>query len=868
MLRATLKSLLSRKLRLLLSGLAVVLGVMATSSALIVTETIGKGFDALFSDVFTDLDVQVSAATAVARNGPPTVSDPVPADVLAKVAAVPGVERATGEVFVPGVRVVGADGRVRTGQGPPSFGVAWVDDELVELRSGRGPGAADEIAVNASLAKREGLTVGDRLDVITLAPRQAFTVVGIFGYTGGRDTFGGETRVAFTEPVAQQLLLGRTGVFSAINVRAADGVDVGALRGSVQAAAGPSYTARTGAEVADQRSAGVKQFVGIIRQILLGFAGVALFVGIFLILNTFSILVAQRTGELALLRSLGASRGQVIGSVLVEAVVIGVVASTLGLGLGVGVATLLKLLMESFSGVDLPVAGITVPGSAVFAAYGVGVLVTVIAAALPAMRASRVAPVAAMRVASVDDRPLARLTLGGAAGLTAGLGMIAFALLGGLATGPVLYLLLGGVLLAFIGVAMLTPAISRPVVSLLGRAVSVNPVRLLRRTAGSPESTPGKLGRLNSARNPRRTAITAATLMVGIALVTGVSVLAQSLISSTERLVEEDLDADLVIGGSGTVGQQSGAPMVPTFDPAVLDGAERVPGVRRVVGTYTDAVRIGDARVGVAAGDLPSIADVFGLRAVAGSLRPLRSGEMVVDTDFAADRGLGVGSRVDVVTARAGERPQTVVAVIEPSALLPGPLLSMPDAEAGFRSPRPSNGYLTLADGADTAAVTAQVEALVGPDPEITVQDRSDIVAQQSGQVDTVVAMLYILLGLALVIAVLGIVNTLALSILERTRELGLVRAVGMGRGQVVGMVTVESVVIAVFGALLGVAVGAGLGAAVVLALRDDGVPVLGLPWVSIVEFMALAVVIGLVAAIVPAARAARTDILAAIAHA
>jgi putative ABC transport system permease protein len=404
-------------------------------------------------------------------------------------------------------------------------------------------------------------------------------------------------------------------------------------------------------------------------------------------------------------------------------------------------------------------------------------------------------------------------------------------------------------------VAMLTPAISRPVISVLGRAVSF--------------STAGKLGRLNSARNPRRTAITAAALMVGIALVTGVAVLAQSLTASTQRLVEQDLGADLVIGAPGTGGP--GSTFVPTFDPALLDRAARVPGVRRVVGLRTDAVRVGTSQVPAAAGDVPAVADVFGLRAVDGSPRPLRAGEIVVDSDFAAARRLGIGSTVDVVTPRAGLRTQTVVAVIEPSALLPGPLLSTADAEAGFRSPRPSTGYLVLADGAWAGAVAGQVEALLaaesGIDPEIAVQDRSDLVAQQSGQVDTVVVMLYILLGLALVIAVLGIVNTLALSILERTRELGLVRAIGMRRGQVVGMVTVESVVIAVFGALLGVVVGVGLGGGVVYALRDEGVPVLGVPWVSIAELMALAVVIGLAAGIVPAARAARTNVLAAIAH-
>ena len=328
MLRATLKSLLSRKLRLVLSGLAVVLGVMAVSGALIVSSTLTKSFDELFRVITSDVDVQVVGQSNVESSdaGDP-VTAPVPADLVDKVAAVPGVDKAYGEVVADGARVVGPNGKVIVNQGPPTFGISWRgEDSLAELRSGRGPTAPNEVAINGSLAERGNFQLGQQLEILTLQPKKTFTLVGIFGYSGDRDTLGGETTVAFTEPVAQELMLGAPGAYTDITVKADEGVDQSVLRDRVRAAVGDGYTVQTGDEVAKQAATDVSGFVDIVQKVLLGFAGVALFVGIFLILNTFSILVAQRTGELALLRSLGASRRQVVGSVLLEAVIIGLIA--------------------------------------------------------------------------------------------------------------------------------------------------------------------------------------------------------------------------------------------------------------------------------------------------------------------------------------------------------------------------------------------------------------------------------------------------------------------------------------------------------------------------------------------------------------
>jgi putative ABC transport system permease protein len=850
MFTATLKSLLGRKLRLLLSGLAVVLGVMAVSGALVLTDTLGRSFDVLFQTVNQNLDVQVSGTQHVqqAERGADPVTTPIPAEVVGKVAAVPGVQSAIGAVIADGARVVGRDGKVIGSAGPPRFGVGWRGEVgFVELRTGRGPQAPGEVAISAGLAKQGDLKVGDAIGVLTLQPKQTFTLVGIFGYTGGRDSLGAETRVAFTEPVAQRLLLGKQGVYSVINVQAQEGVSPAKLRDTIQATLGGGYVVRTRQQVAADQATDVEAFLGFIRAFLLGFAGVALFVGVFLILNTFSILVAQRTRELALLRSLGASRGQVLRSVLVEAAVVGLLAATLGLVAGIGVATLLRTVMQAQSGLTLPDARFTLPAAAVVASYLVGVLVTVVAALLPALRASRVPPIAALRDAATPDKPLTGLIIAGTVPALVGVAGVGAALFGDLgdATLPTL---LGGVLLAFVGVAMLTPAISRPAVALLGRVFAW--------------SMPGKLGRHNAARNPRRTAITAAALMVGIALVTGVSVLASSLEASLKGVVRQSLAAELII--SGDLGGRSS----PTYDPAVIDQAKQLPGVAQAVAVHTDVAQLGSDTTDVAAGDVAAMADVFRLRATAGQLRALQPGELVVDDGFATERNLAVGSTVQLTTQRGGRQPYTVVGVFQRSRLVPGPLLlSIQDATARFRSPQATFGYLRLQQGADAAAIQQQVNALLQDNPEVGVRTQSDFLAQLTSQVDTAVVMLYILLGLSILIAVLGIINTLALSILERTRELGLLRAVGMARSQVTQLVAVESVVIATFGALLGVLVGSALGTAVVRAVPDELVSVLSLPWGSMAVFLALAVIVGLAAAIIPAVRAARTDLLRAIAY-
>ncbi|MFC7550061.1 ABC transporter permease [Plantactinospora sp. GCM10030261] len=849
MLRATLKSLLARKLRLTLSALAVVLGVMFVSGAFVLTDTLGRSFDSIFSDAYQGVDVEVTAKPKIEINeaeGEQT-NPAFPATTLDQVRAVPGVAETTGLVLADGAVLIGSNGKAVTSFGAPQFGQNWTgESDLVQLREGRGPTTDSEIAINAGLAKAAKVAVGDRVGVLTpYAEKQELTLVGLYGYSGGRDSLGGVNEVMFTTPVAQRSMLGETGTFNSVVVTAADGVTDDRLRDDVAAALGGEYQVKTGAQASADAASGLKAGLEFFNRILLGFAAVALLVGTFLILNTFSIIVAQRTRELALMRAIGASGRQIVGSVVIEAVAVGLIASILGLAAGVGVGALLAWLFGQFAG-GLTLAGLGVPAIAVISAFGVGLVITVVAALLPALRAARIPPIAAMQDVATPDRPLTKVTVTGAVVTAAGGTLLGLGLTDN-AAGNALAAILGGVLLAFIGVALLTPVISRPVVHLLGSIFAW--------------SVPGRLGRLNSGRNPRRTAITAAALMVGIALVTGVTVVLDSAKSSITGRAEQTIDAQLVISGVQT------GPRPPSFDPEVVTRAAELPGVGAVAGFFNDIALIDGNREYVnASTDLAAASRIYHAEATAGTLGTLAPDQVALSESKATDLGKTVGDQLTAQFSRGEPHTYTVTAVV-PDDRITGSILLPREAAADFANPKPYLALVQLAPGTDVAAVQPRLDALVADSPEVSVVDRSAYLEQQSGQFDSLLQMIQILLALAIVIAVLGIVNTLALSVLERTRELGLLRAIGLRRAQTMRMVTVEAVVISVFGALLGVLVGSGLGSAVVRALEEDGISELVLPWTQMGVFLGLAALIGVVAAVLPAIRAARINVLGAIAH-
>ncbi|MBB2944023.1 putative ABC transport system permease protein [Actinoplanes lutulentus] len=844
MLRATLKSLLARKLRLVLSGLAVVLGVMFVSGTFVLTDTLNRTFDSLFSDVYSATDVSVSAKpkVEVSEFEGEQVAAPLPAAAIDKIKSQAGVRAAVGRIDVDGARVIGSDGKVLTSMGPPRLGANWTGvDAVMDMREGRGPEAPGEIAVNATTAELAGYRIGDSVPVLTQQPKREFTLVGIWGYSGDRDSIGGTQEVAFTTPVAQELMLGEKDVFTSVTVEAADGVSPAQLRDQLAPALGADYVVKTGDDLAEDSSASIKEGLGFFNQILLGFAGIALFVGIFIILNTFSIVVAQRTRELALLRAIGASRRQVINSVLVEAVVVGLIASVLGLAAGVGAGAGLASLFSSLGGGGLDLAPVGVPPAAIISSFLVGLVVTVVAAVMPALRASRIAPVAAMQDVATPDRPLTRISVAGTVVTAAGAAALGVGLFTDAGDAD-LWLIFGGVLVTFVGVALLTPLISRPVVSLLGRLFSW--------------SVPGRLGRLNSGRNPRRTAITAAALMVGIALVTGVTVVMDSAKSSLKTEAASILKSQIMISGD-----QNG-PRPPTFDPAVIQKTDQIPGVRAAAAMYNDLVAVGgDQEYVTATEDLAILGQAYGTTAAT-----LRDDQIAVSGPQATDSGWQVGSTVTIQASRGEQHTYTVSSIFAENTL-PGSIIMPGAAIKDFGITQPTFGFVRLDDGVPVSAVLPQVKALLADSPEVSATDQETWVNAQAAQFDQIITMIQILLGLAILIAVLGVINTLALSVLERTRELGLLRAVGLGRAQTMRMVTVEAVVISVFGALLGVAVGAGMGSAVARALEDDGISQIVLPWGRMGTYLGLAALVGVVAAVAPAIRAARLNILNAIAH-
>ncbi|MCR3754052.1 ABC transporter permease [Lentzea californiensis] len=838
MFKATLKSLLSRKLRLVLSALAVVLGVMFVSGSFVLTDTLQRSFTDLFSSAFANVDVSV---TPKAEKGKEPV--PLTPQAISDVKSVPGVSSAIGDVQ-GSARPIGKNGKVITTSGSPRFGFNWTGTGQEKIRDGKAPAGENEVALGAYLATTGDFKVGDDIALLTLEPKKTFKITGIYEYAGGRDSLGGELSVAFTEPVAQQLLLGKKDVFSGITVTAAQGTTDDALRDAVAAKLGSGYDVKTGAVLAKEQADQINEGLKFFNYVLLGFAGIALFVGIFIILNTFSIIVAQRTRELALLRSMGASRGQVIGSVVLEALVIGLIASIVGLGAGIGIGALLAKIFSSVGGTDLQLASIGVPMTAIISSFAVGMIVTVVAAVMPALRASRIAPVAAMREAATPDRPLTKITITGALVAAAGGTSLAFGF-----NQASLPLIFGGILVAFVGVALLTPIMSKPMVSLIGRLLSW--------------SMPGLLGRRNSARNPRRTAITAAALMVGISLITGVSVVLTSATKSIEKLATGQLQTDLIVSGEG---QMEGEPA--TFRRDVLTKIEKTDGVKSAVGWSQDGVLEGENQLfAVGVTDMPAMATMFALKPKSGTIAPLKDDQLALPEEMAAEKGWSVGSKVTLQLAKGEPKTYTVGFIWVKSQVLQGALVLPESASANFRSDQIAQAFVQVSPGVSAADVQKRVEPLFADNPEITVQDRSAFVKQTTSQFDTVLLMIQILLALAILIAVLGVINTLALSVIERTRELGLLRAIGMRRSQVMRMITVESVVISVFGAVLGLAVGLALGIATVQALKDQGISEIGLPWMTMVQYLVVAAFVGVIAAILPAIRAARLNVLDAIAY-
>jgi putative ABC transport system permease protein len=857
MLRASLKGLFSRKLRLTLAVVAIVLGVSFLSGAFVLTDSLGARFERLFSSINQNVDVQV-ALTEDAQD-----EDPQPRltqQQLDRMAAVSGVSAVEPDVSAVGVVPFDLrDGKPMTTSGAPQLGIGTTGERtslsLLEIKQGRWPSTATEVALSRYTADQVHAKVGDRLKVYLPRVNEAreFTVVGIAAYSGDRDSLAGETVVAFTQDEAQRIFYGQTGLYSGVSFAAAPGVSQEQLRDRIAPLAPDGFVAKTGEQANKDQANEIQEGLSQLSTYFFGpFAIIALIVGTFLIFNTFNIVVAQRTRELALFRAMGASWGQVTGSVLVEAVLVGVVGATLGLlggiGLGVGGSALLTALIDA----QLPGAGLQVGATPVVLAYVVGVLVTVIAAFVPAVRASAVPPLAAMRDVARPDKPLRMLSIIGAAFAVPGAVLLGTALNGlGSFTLPGLLI---GVGLIFLGVALLSPLLTRPLAGLIGRALSWG--------------VSGKLGVRNALRNPRRTAVTSAALMIGVTLVSAASVIGTSFSTTIHQTVDATFGAELVIQTNF-----QGLPGDAGFSDQAVEKVRAIPGVNQVVPLYATI----DAHVdgkgapfgGVfAVDDLAVARDMFAMETVSGKLRTLGPGEFATDDNTADARGWHVGDTVQIRTDKGGEQPYRLVGIYKATPIWTDSLVLPKAAVANFHGPLAYQGYVSLDRDADAAAVRDQIEQVMSDFPLVTVGDRSSLVDQYTRTINIALGIIAVLLGVAILIALLGILNTLLLSIYERTRELGMLRAVGLSRRGVTRMVGTESVVLAVFGCVLGIILGVGLGAAISAALIDrDFLTAITIPWFRLVIFVLIAVVAGVLAALLPAWRAARLNVLQAIAY-
>ena len=842
--KATLKGLLAHKFRLAATALAIVLGVSFVAGTYVLTDTINATFTNLFDEVTQGIDVAVRSKEVFSAQGT-EVRDPIPEEVLNEVKAVDGVKVAEGSV-TGFAQFVDKDGKPVTTGGAPTLGVSISSAPELQagttVRSGRLPSGPNEMVVDAQTAEKHGFAVGDRVKVLLQGPARTFTVSGVIGF-GSAGNLGGATLAGFTLPTAQEVL-NREGRFDEIDVVAAEGTTPEALRDRIRAAIDPRYETLTGEELSEDAARAINDTFGrFLSTALLSFAFVALLVGAFLIFNTFTIIVAQRTRELALLRCLGASRRQVMTSVLLESLIVAVVASLVGLGLGVLIANGLKALLTGILNFDLPTTGTVFLWRTVVVSLAVGIIVTLLAALLPARKATRVPPVAALQpeTAFAPTHFRKRRIVLGVLVTLVGVGL----LLAGLFQneGNRLVNVGSGAVIVFFGVAILSPLIARPLARLIGWPFA-KAFRL-----------PGTLARENAMRNPRRTASTAAALMIGLALVTFVSIFAASIKASTTETLDRTIAADYIL-------------MNDTFTPFSPDLATRLadqPELAAVVGVRLGAFKLNGATKQLIGIDPAAYDRVVKTEVLSGSIADLQSGGLAVKEDVAEANGWTVGERVALQFPRGGTQQVPVKAIYKDNSVNGDYLLSLADYERFYADQADSQILVQAAPGTDPAASRAAIDRVLVDFPNVTVRDQAEYKAETARQIDQVVNLFFALLALAVVIALFGIVNTLGLSIFERIRELGLLRAVGATRRQVRAMIRWEAVIIAVLGAVLGLAVGVFFGWTIVRALRSVGITEFALPGGQLVIFVVFAALAGILAAVLPGRRAARIDVLRAI---
>ena len=846
-----IRGLAARKARAILTAIAVLLGVAMVAGTYVLTDTINRSFDGIFEQASKGVDVTVTPRETVKTEDgqePP----PFDAGLLDRVRSVEGVERAEGAIFDIG-SILDEKGKPIQTQGAPNFIASSISQRFspLEYTKGRPPRTADELALDQFTADKRGFEVGERVGVLGRVPAKRYKLVGVAKF-GDVESFGGASMAVLTLAEAQRVTA-KTGKFDEVRAAAASGTDPAGLRDRVREVLPRSVNVRTGREQAAQDSADNREDFSFLTTILLVFAGIAVFVGGFIIFNTFSITVSQRKREFGMLRTLGASRRQILAAVFAEALMIGVIASVLGILAGVGYAKGVNGLFKAI-GFDLPSSGTVIAGRTIVVALIVGVLLTIIAAMSPALRATRVSPLEALREGEGQVRKPGRLrrTVGPLLALL-GVVLMLYGVLGVDDSESALSLVGLGAVALFIGTAMLSPMLVPPLAGLAGAPL----VRL--------RGLPGQLARENAVRNPGRTAVTAAALMIGLALVTFVSVFTAGIKSAINTTIDEGIRGEIVL--QHTDG----------FSPIPVSSSEiagRVPGVEAVTGwrfTQGEIQGLDGKKSGVTGIDTATSNQTFAFRWVEGSpatIDRLGPNDAVIDSRFGDKHDFEVGETFTVLTP-AGKRPKyRIVGTVDDRTDFVGDF--MIPAETLEKDFGQDENFLTivkLRDGANVTAVQrAMGEVLRRQFPTIEALNQKQLKDSLSDQFDQILALFYIFLSLAVIVSIFGIVNTLVLTIHERTRELGLLRAVGMSRRQVRRIVRYESVITALIGGVLGSLLGIVLALVVSRPLADEGF-VLVIPVASLIIFLILAAIAGVLAAIPPARRASRLDVLEALAY-
>ena len=852
MRRVLLRGLRARKLRLALTLLAVALGVSLITATYVFTDTINTSFDKIFQETNKGTDAAITPKKFIDTSNEGGTLPTVPRSVLRQVRANPDVEVAQGSVFDTAT-VLGKDGKRIGVGGAPNFVASTAQYPRFEastVAKGRFPRTADEAVIDLGTSKKEGFKVGDRITVQGAAPRKDYLIVGLT-QLAGVDSFGGATVVGLIQPEALRML-GKPG-FDTIETAARPGVTPDQLVASLkQELPAQKYTVRTGAEEARSQSEEISSNLGFLKTFLLIFGFVSLFVGAFIIFNSFSITVAQRTRELGLLRAMGATRRQVLANVLTEGVLLGFLGSIAGLLLGFALAPGIKALFVAV-GVDLPANGLVIEPRTIIVPLLVGTLVAALSSLAPAIRATRVPPMAALRDAAAPTvgHVNRRITIVASLMLAAGVVLIALGLFAGGSTNATLFKLGAGTILTFIGVALLSPYLVGPMSSVLGWPIE--------RVAGFP----GRLARENAMRQPGRTAATAAALMIGVALVTFASVFAAGVAATIDGAVKDNFKGDFFV---------SNVDGFSPFSAQVLQGVKGLDGVEKV-----SAVRFSKAKVKGIAGetsvsgiDPATLPELYRLQVEKGPQDAVATlgttGGALVKKSVADDEGLKVGQTLSLTTPTREKLALPIAAIVkDDGGLVADVSVPLPVLARSFDERKDAFGLVGIAPGADQKTVQKRIDALFKAKfPEGQAQTAQEFIDAQTGQVNQLLGLIYALLSLAVIISLFGIVNTLVLSISERTREIGMLRAVGASRRQVRKTIRWEAVITALIGGILGCVVGLGL--AVLFIQPLDGFR-LSIPFGQIIVLVVLAGLAGVLAAVWPARRAAKLDVLESLAY-